>query len=393
MRNQTVFLIIRVTILVFSCICALPAASSSHTKKSWLIDYPASKATHHTPPNNVSLYVIARNPITLPPTKPIVRYDIQNGKVFSKTTVTSHRSQLLNNCGFEFYKDMYLIGSTQQTICIYDLTNKKVAFSDFLTLICQHNSELILSDGKRYQSFDLTTGKSKIIKRRSHWDFATRRLNFKLPLLSPDNTMSIIGINSILLRTQNKPTRILLKNINANLSRAASFCAYIPMLWLDNKTILTQRSNGNIISVDMHSNVTPIAAIDIEKLPNRPPKLYFDPENRIIYNCNKDYIIDLRNKRYRHLEYHKLGFGFDHKYKPKAVRRWLIRHNRITIGTLHSNPNFAVCAPGHIATMHLNEKRHSRSVIYWSSHDRKWKQIDPESKFDSIIGWQVNPLN
>jgi hypothetical protein len=71
-----------------------------------------------------------------------------------------------------------------------------------------------------------------------------------------------------------------------------------PIMWLDNSTILTQRSNGKLVTVNVKGKVEKIVDMKLEEQPGSLPNLDRDDDGNIVYFCDREYLIDVKNKKF-----------------------------------------------------------------------------------------------
>ena len=155
-------------------------------------------------------------------------------------------------------------------------------------------------------------------------------------VLSPDGTMSVLSEwvdgGKIWLNDVNGTKRSLGSGFRLEHSVLASTIRGVPLMWLDNDRILTQRSNGEIVVVKTDGTVEPIVRIDfnhaegsdLETSSLLDGALYAsfsrDCDVNIIYKINLTsnpdscFLIDVENKSYSlyNLERTALGYGFEY---------------------------------------------------------------------------------
>lgn len=74
----------------------------------------------------------------------------------------------------------------------------------------------------------------------------------------------------------------------------------VPIIWLDDERMLTQKSNGELVIVYITGRILPLLKIKLNSEPNYNPKFYRDNEGRIYYWCGDDtFLIDVETKTYK----------------------------------------------------------------------------------------------
>ena len=160
------------------------------------------------------------------------------------------------------------------------------------------------------------------------------------------------------------------------------------MLWLDNETILTQRANGNLVTVKLDGTVSPLVDIPCKELPISLPTLERDPEGRIIYRCVSSYVIDVKNRSYAPRKWYKYGHGFDMEEQETGSSH-VVRYRGVEIGRerLLYWPGRSMA--GHLAVICEREGRSSSrdlEVRVWSALSRQWTAIEVGWS-GSLVGW------
>ena len=173
-----------------TCNFLLAEHNDSNPEKGWFLEHSVPKDYKQKTTKKLHLYVVELNPYTLPPTRPIVRYEIQKGIVMQTTRIDGESSFLTRNFEYLFHQNSYIIGYDHEFTWIFDLKQNTTVFLDLLCLKCENSDKLYMSDGDRIQSFDLTNGKTSSIDRINRSRFTGNIHDFKFSPPSTDNTKS-----------------------------------------------------------------------------------------------------------------------------------------------------------------------------------------------------------
>ncbi|MEA1958707.1 MAG: hypothetical protein U9N44_03410 [Chloroflexota bacterium] len=191
------------------------------------------------------------------------------------------------------------------------------------------------------------------------------------------------------------------------------------MMWIDNETIITQISNGEIVTLKIDGSVEPVVNIGLKE--------EGDPEwwtsglgsgilsasfstgsmGQVIYNLlypwspdqepgvnSKSFVIDIEGKTYSiyEPEWIDLGNGFEAEQTLEASYRD-IRYNEIDIGREWFFELETVTMEGYLAIACYDGPGNPESVKVWRSANEEWTTIDFESPIwladTAIIGWIV----
>ena len=98
------------------------------------------------------------------------------------------------------------------------------------------------------------------------------------------------------------------------------------LAWIDDGRILTQKSNGHLVTVSLDGVVTTLARVPAAALPTSQPLLDRDPDGRLVYRCDgKSYVVDVEGEQLMPLTDERLGFGFRRTppgYAQGAIKLW-----------------------------------------------------------------------
>lgn len=349
------------------------------------------------PPSKVSLLVVEGLPGNrLADPQILVRYRFEKGirvarEEILKTPNSLVRYDLGNNMT---YLDRYAITRWGDIIDIKDLK-----------LLHEGNSERIGCDGNRVilrrqtgenpglYSYDLSQKKIEKLLPSDKWNLVYPEAHTLLAkhLLSPDGMKSVsLGKNgtTITLHRLNQETKTLAGGMRSGVSTMSSSDACTPMVWLDDETILTQKTNGKLVAVNLEGTVSPLMDLPCKDLPLSPPKLYKDAGDRIIYVCVKSYVIDVKNRKYWQQESYKFGHDFEMEKSQLPQAASSIRYRGEEIGRHQVNPESAKTISGHFAAFHAPTGKNpgeAAGVKVWSSLNGEWTTLKLD--WAEIIGW------
>ena len=106
----------------------------------------------------------------------------------------------------------------------------------------------------------------------------------------------------------------------------------LPVLWLDNDTILTTTANNRLVSVNVkdgsRSEIVRIKPAPSDPFVTMPPKLFRDEAGAVIYSCGDAvYRIDVAKKTYEWTDRKPLGHGFEFTQTPPWKMEQVIFRN------------------------------------------------------------------
>jgi len=231
-------------------------------------------------------------------TQELVSYHFENGEYVAKDLVLSSttdqvRYDLGNNV---IFRKRYVITNWGD---IVDVTDKK--------LIHKGDGEFAGIEGDRIITrvrrtgmhgifaFDLSTNRYWKVKKPNIWEFAGT--------LSPDQRKAAhfkcmwrknrLLATAIVIEELGKKTVLKAKlGAECSLSRSSAFT--VPFIWIDNRRILTQRSNGDLVVLHLDGKVRPLLKIESGESPDSLPSFSRSRDGRINYSLNgKNYVLNI----------------------------------------------------------------------------------------------------
>jgi hypothetical protein len=253
-----------------------------------------------------------------------------------------------------------------------------------------------------YFSFDLTTHQVAKISPPWHSD---------LPgVISPNRTMSVTSEDHVTTRLHkiDGTTKDIAKGYKAFMggeSQITNDIWPLPFLWLDNTRILTQKSNGKLVVLNIDGTAEDLVDVHDAAIGNGSrPRLWFDPLGRIIYTaCDEveyqkgvyhqvEYLIELKEKRASLLKTYALGNGFEVSTTLDKDGAFPVFHDGREIGKRNFRHDQAVTAPGLIAISEVDPHGNPyfpTDVAVWNASRNDWQttpKTDPQT-VQCLVGW------
>ncbi len=240
--------------------------------------------------------------------------------------------------------------------------------------------------------------------------------SWSLPgILSPDGSMSVTSSDwnegQIWLHYLNGEEELLGEGFYVEYSPLSSSLAGVPLLWLDNERVLTQKSNGVIVIVTVDGSVVPVVNIDLSNLDSAPSSskgalrasLYLNLNDDIIYNISllgpeakfreNRFVIDVETMSYS-IYYDPEWISLGHKFEYSSREgNTVIRYDGYEIGQEQCfTKGYEHTIKGHIAITRQEPcDIYPTSIRVWSSANEKWTSMDFKFPvwitYSSIIGW------
>jgi hypothetical protein len=185
-------------------------------------------------------------------------------------------------------------------------------------------------------------------------------------------------------------SEIIGRDFRHRLSLISSAGGFVPLLWLDNDRILTQRA-GQFVILRTDKTVEPVCELPLlARLQASSPKLKLTPDGTVLYDNTVDvFAIDVASRKYSKWkpEWSSLGHGFDCTYRPKWHGEQIIRYNGREIGRVQTLRDTRT-AEGHIAlSCNLNDDESMPYAIVkvWTAATGKWLTLD--AGVPDLVAW------
>ncbi len=345
-------------------------------------------------------------------TQHLIKYDFAKGELVSTETIVSNTGgQLRFNCEkSQVYQNRYIITDFGD---IVDITNCQFihrggSVSVHTRLLGLEGDYVFIYQPQTddYYYYDLVKQEYIELEDPGKWS---------LPgLLSPDGTMSVSssdrGEGQIWLHYINGEMKLLGVGFYVEYSPLASSHSGVPLMWLDNERVLTQKSNGEIVIVTVDGSMVPVVNIDLSHIDFMPSgstgalhaSFYRDFDAKIIYTISligpegkfrdNRFVIDVENESYSRYDPEWIALGNKFEYSSREGLT-VIRYDGYDIGQeQYFIEGFEQTIKGHIAmTRQESPGLYPTSIRVWSSANGKWTTMDFKFPiwitYSSIIGW------
>lgn len=373
-------------------------------------DSPAIRHANSAYPDKVALVIAEALPDrNIADPQVLASYGMVNGKV-------NHREEILTTPDKEVRFDMGRSRIFHNRYAathwgdVVDIQKHSVIHdSKGEVLVDREGGSLILyrSNDRGFYSFDLHTQQHRTLEDPGKWALLLKGLGLSdVGVLSPDGTRAVVeGVPEVSEKTKrltsiggrlslctlDGQTKKLAESFGNELSIRASFFGQIPVLWLDNERVLTQKSNGKLVILKMEGIVEPAVNFAVPTVPLIPSSLSRDPEGRIIYQCGESYVIDVDKQQSTRLEWVNLGHGFQCEPDKWPVTEMAIRYQGREIGRGIFDGTTARTIAGHLAISPVRtEKGWPRQVHVWNAHTNTWLVLPLGGPLIEIVGWTEN---
>lgn len=341
-------------------------------------------------PQNASLYVSkCRADEPLCETQEIVRYHFVDGDLkTSETIFTSQTQDIRFDLGASRIIDKHLLISSWGDVI--DLNTRKVLYKSNGKLVRIRGSRMWIDVDKVNDDdlyvFDLKTLRTKRIKSSEDIedldgdDFSPNgRIVAKWSDSDPQFQFFQVSEEIALRRI-----RVVEGSFSAECSSRCSSWMRVPYVWIDNSRILTQRSNGDLITIDIYGKIKNVVKINIKETPDAQPNFLKDKFGNIFYHCDTTYLIDVEKNTFS-IEQPPIGNGFTRKYGEGFWSEYF--SDGKTIGKIWSGQGLA--SDNYLAVLYAKEGKnlgYPDGIKVWSKSKRNWVTIEEPSGV-SLIDW------
>lgn len=329
----------------------------------------------------------------------LMRYEFQDGITIKKELVLSRKSVDLNLSpgANDIVSNRYLITWRGDVI---DIRDKKLIHQqtmENISVVGMDQSRIILERRVKepyrveFYYYDLKSGKNGKLANPGKW---------VLPgLRSPDEKRSVTtdGTEIRLYDLSGKSTSLGTQFLShfGNYGPSDWHVSFqIPMLWLDNDHILTQKDHGKIVILKTDGTVEPVVEIPLgESVISQArfnPELFRDEAGEIVYEFHSDdpllFTIDLQQKSFTSSQIIWVGNGFDKQIKADSCT---FRFQKNEIGYCLEGLKPWTSSSGYLAMENLDPDGAQAEIPgfkIWNKFTRKW-QVFPIDALSDIIGW------
>ncbi|HVK07170.1 MAG TPA: sigma-70 family RNA polymerase sigma factor [Gemmataceae bacterium] len=170
----------------------------------------------------------------------------------------------------------------------------------------------------------------------------------------------------------------------------------LPILWLDDDTILTTTANDRLVSVNV-ADGSRTDVVRIKPEPNQawvstPPTLSRDEAGTVVYHCGRQvYRIDVAKKTYEGTDRKPLGHGFEStQTTPWKMEQIVFRRGKELVRVPNGVAAVSHVTPAaHYVAMVVRENnkvgKEAVKVRVWSAATDQWVTLDVMA--NSIVGW------
>ena len=326
--------------------------------------------------------------------KRLVRVRVADGTAAKPVMVAKLGDELFTPTGaYRLHTDCYVL---TWKAAVIDLTTDKVVHQPA-------GAELLAADGGRvlYRvdgpkakagvfAFDLAKQTAAKLDDPGVWGVTGTR--------SPDGTRVVAPgrAGDLVVYSAGTDPVSLGRGYRVDFSPLSSVFSPPPVLWLDDKRVLTQTANGRLVAVDVADGkqgevIDAAAKKEVISL----PRLWRDAEGNILYDCDAGVSrIDLKAGKAKEYDWHQLGHGFEASVAADPTDGHTFRHNGKEIGKGFGDVLGAAAAPGLLAYVGWpqrdSKKAHVRSLDddetrVWCASAGKW--LTPPLKAESLVGW------
>lgn len=243
-------------------------------------------------------------------TEEFVRYDFKNGEFVSKEIIFSLPTDVFRfkSFGNSIYQKRYVISGSGS---IFDIQTKKLLGDGRGSLKDVVGHDVIIEvnrvDMEGFFAFNLETKQYRKLPTSNESELSGPVYPGNRGQLSPNQ--KIFGhwkaiFPKAKFEFDDVEKRKSIKTIKGSFSASCSMrCSdgmeAIPFAWIDDESIITQRSNGDIVSVDVQGKVRQIVRIEFDEAPDSLPTFDRDEYGNISYYYDGiPYWIDVKNKTY-----------------------------------------------------------------------------------------------
>jgi hypothetical protein len=341
-----------------------------------------------------SLYAFkCKTGVSLCGTQEIVRYDFQDGELKLRTVVFSS-----DDIRFDVGHNQLVNGNIllNQWGDVIDLRAGRVLShqsGDFVGII--GTTAVFDSDNEKdndLYTFNIKTHVRKKIKSTKDiedLDQVTSEFSPSGRLVakwkqghSLRSVFEFFSINEVL---SVRKIRIVSGDFSASCSTICNDLNRTPFGWIDESRIITQRKNGELVTVDVTGRVRPVLTINIDDEPDSLPSFGRDHDGNVFYRCGgKSYLIDVKNKTFSTKRL-PLGSGFAATDSDTFLTEYF--YNGDSIGNVWSGG--ALATTNYLAVLYAKDGKnlgYPDGFKVWSRLTRKWVTID-DSPFFHLIGW------
>lgn len=327
-------------------------------------------------------------------TQQLVRYDFRNGEFVSRETVLSEPNDRVRfdvDSGY-IHRGRYIINMFGS---IFDIQSRQLLGENRGELIDIVDDDVLLKanriDEEEFFAFNLESKTyrklpdGKVFSQEGQLSPNKRRY-----AIAPSWSEENFQFHELKDWRSKRKTTVKGSFSSSCSVRCSSFDAKTPFVWIDDNRILTQRSNGDIVEVNVDGKVRQIVKIKIDEEPDSLPYFGKNQSEHFYYDIGATrYSIDIRNKSYtKDKEF--LGNDFEVVYADRLWKEYF--YKRKSIGRVWSIDPLSY--KGFISIAYDKEGDnvgYGDGIRVWNDIKKDWTTIEVDWLI-KIIGWIENKL-
>lgn len=240
------------------------------------------------------------------------------------------------------------------------------------------------------KNFDLVTEKfDKAVPVPVRTLYAPKPYLFK----SPDGEKGVVlsGLQTIyerlVIQIKGREDIIVEEKFVSTVSESSSSRLPLPVIWLDNETILTQKNNGSLVTVSTGGKVEPFLELPCGK--DDSVGFRKTPAGKFIYACSgREYRLDVVNRKFE-----RARRDLDHDFSQETVDKveeFFYRDKLIGRGGIN-----AMTVENYLATLQPPSGKQFvyaediKTIRVWNAFNRRWKTLNVDGDNATILGWFV----
>lgn len=315
----------------------------------------------------------------------LVKYEFGPGRVSRNVILTRPTDRIRYDLGQNhLYRGRYLITHWGDVV---DIETRRLLHESDGDYVGVEGNRVIQKVERRnlhsYFYYDLKSGKYARLRSPGKW---------ALPgVLAPNQTQSVSSDSfnaDVWLHQLNGRKRLLASGLTASVTGCS--LPTVPLLWLSNELVLTQRADGELITVDLRGNISPVL-----KIPFAPSEYGYSPNlsrndaNQVVYEfVGGTYVIDVENRQHTRVDtsWTDLGSGFQWednnatsgrliRFQQKDIGRWWTLSTRTTDGFIaveYADVGYTFGIP--------------KGFKVWNASSNEWVTVDP-AWLVRLVGW------
>lgn len=322
-------------------------------------------------------------------TQQVFRYDfVEGGFVGKEKILTVKTSDIRFDLGNNrIYRNRYLINNWGDVV---DVAGKKIRHKSDGELVEIVGDDVVIkvnrTDERGIFIYNLRNGSYGKLKSPNIYEADGA--------VSPDKKSVAshrYGKGIILKNFVGGKQKVIKGQFAVRLSERANETGELPLFWIDNERILTQKSNGEIIIVHANGGIEPVADVEIKDALYVSPTFYRNKNGEIIYSCSDVYVVDVVRKKISEYVSFPLGSDFlaraDETVKSNGGSGTIYFYKDKEIGRFWATG--ATAADNFLAIAYGKEGSnlgYPDGVKVWNSFKKDWMTLEIK-RSPQIIGW------